>query len=369
MSRLNIMLAAFMVLSGNSAQGMTETNGSVDKTYQSGFLLPVNGIIGTDKNCKSTDKASKRIALETPTASPEAAISLMETQGPIVIDNDDESGAQVEETYHWQELPDETGQTHITTGAKFPVLILGELTSKTAKPGDPVQARLKVDLKVGGKLIAKKGAIVNGHVSSVEHSRALLHSELSVKRWFRANGALGIRFDEIISESGEHIPLAACPARIPRIVKNKAEGRILGVNDRGEIVTPLSIQLKYQAAHLAIRGAGSAAGVFSFGIVPVAYGAIGAICPSFAYGHPVGQQVRHRRLKGFALGVTAGLPGGFLITDSIIHGEEAVLKPGDELLAEFKQDFTGEPATNAELVPGATTKVHGEVVNPKRHKH
>lgn len=179
----------------------------------------------------------------------------------------------------------------------------------------------------------------------------------------KANGAIGIQFDEIISQSGEHLPLVAKPARQPRIVVNKYEGRVMGVNLQGEVAPPLSTQLKGQAAHLAIRAGCAAAGVFSMGAVPLAYGVVGAINPSFAFLKPVGLNVRHRRLKGFAMGVCQGLPGGFLVSDMIIRGPEAIVRPGDIFLVEFKQSFTGEPATAAELLPGASTKVQGEVLS------
>jgi hypothetical protein len=67
------------------------------------------------------------------------------------------------------------------------------------------------------------------------------------------------------------------------------------------------------------------------------------------------------------MGLVGGLPGGFLITDSIIRGPEAVIQPGDTFEAEFKQDFTGETATEAQLLPNVKTVVHGEVV-PKNDK-
>jgi hypothetical protein len=184
----------------------------------------------------------------------------------------------------------------------------------------------------------------------------------------RANGCIGLQFDEIITKDGEHLPLVAKPARRARIVKNENEGRVLGVNDNGEIAAPLSTQLKHQAGHLAIRGAASVGGVLSFGIVPAAYGIVGAINPSFAFLHPVGKNVPHRRLKGFAMGLASGLPGGFLIADTIIKGAEAEIKPGDEFLAMLHQEFTGEAATSATLIPGASQKVRGQVLNSGKAK-
>lgn len=289
-----------------------------------------------------------------------AETKTIEEGGVIVIDNDGEVPQKAE--YVWKEIQDADGKTKIESGATFPITMMSALSSKTAKVGQPIEARLNVDINIGGKLIAKKGDMVRGHITSAEPARRIIHAELSKKRWMRANGAVGFQFDEILNYNGEHLPLVARPAQHARIVKNKAEGRVLGVNHNGEIASPLSTQLKHQAAHLAIRGAASAGGVFSFGIVPLAYGVVGAMNPSFAFLHPVGTNVPHRRLKGFAMGVVSGLPGGFLIADTIIRGQEAVVKPGDQFEAEFKQEFTGEAATEATLIPGATSKVRGEVL-------
>ena len=265
-------------------------------------------------------------------------------------------------------MPDGPGKTHITQGARFPVSIQSQISSKNAKVGDPIEARLKVDIKIGGRLIAPKGALVIGHVVSVLPARKLLVAEMTPnRRWLRMAGSIGIQFDEIITDKSEHIPLVAKPARNPRIVNNSCEGRVMGVNAAGQVASPLSGQIKCQVIHIAIRAGAAAGGVFSFGIVPATFACIGAINPSFSYMQPIGKNVRHRRLKGFTMGLVSGLPGGFLLTDSIIRGPEAVVQPGDTFEAEFKQDFTGETATEAQLLPNVKTVVHGKVL-PKNDK-
>jgi hypothetical protein len=309
----------------------------------------------------SSDKGSNTPE-DRPVFSPEETKNLEVLE---IIDND-EQNTKIEAEYKWEEIPDETGKTHIQAGAKFPVCVVSAHSSKTAKVGDAVEGKLKVAIKIGGKEIAPAGAVVYGHVISVSKARRILAAEMARTRWMRASGALGVQFDEIITKNGEHIPLVATPASSARVVKNSSEGRILGVNQDGLIASPLSIQLKSQAIHLAIRAGAAAGGVFSFGAVPAAFGVIGAINPSFAFMQPVGKNVRHRRLKGFGMGVVSGLPGGFLISDSIIRGPEAIVKPGDIFLAEFKQDFTGEASSEVELMPNAKVKVHGEVMPEKQ---
>lgn len=293
------------------------------------------------------------------------AVELDQEPDVIVIDNDLEGEFVVDKGYKWEEIQDSPEKTKISAGARFPVTVISSLSSKTARVGDPVEARLMADIMIGGRLVAREGDQVIGRISSCSKARRILHAEFSKSRWMRANGCLGVQFDQIITSEGKHLPLEAKPARVARVVKNKNEGRVLGVNHNGELASPLSTQLKHQAAHLAIRSAASVGGVFSMGAVPAAYGIIGAINPSFAFLQPVGKNVPHRRIKGFAMGVVSGLPGGFLIADTIIKGKEAVIKPGDTFLAEFKQEFTGRAATSAELLPGSAGKVRGEVMPVK----
>lgn len=344
---------------------------SPDMSLDAAYLLPLNNPSNllkgeTQVNDSQTATDLTKTAEEQESGKDgDEAITIHD--GIIVIDNDLEKEVAVTE-YVWKEIPDADGRMHIDAGGKFPVTVITAHSSKTAKVGDPVEGRLKVDIKIGGRLIAPKGSTVIGHISSCEHARKMIQAEFSPKRWMRPSGSLGLQFDEILKVDGTHIPLVALPAQQARIVKNVAEGRVLGVNHKGEIVAPLSSQVKSQIGHIGIRAAASAAGPFSFGIVPVAYGVAGAISPSFAFMHPVGKNVRHRRLKGFGLGVVSGLPGGFLVADSIIRGEESIIKPGDEFLAEFQQKFTGEAATVAEMSPNAKAKVHGQVMPDTKKK-
>ncbi len=323
------------------------------------------------EDVSSPASLSNQIPNAVPESAPVAiAFAQSVTNTLIVIDNDDEKAkdSQPKENSRWQETIDSQGNVHLATGVRFPIVCVTSLSSKTAKVGDRLEARLKADLKIGGRLIARKGSIVVGHVSSAYKARRLLIAEISLKRNLRANGALGVTFDAIITEDGENLPLVAKPARQARIVKNVNEGRVLGVNHKGEIAAPLSTQLKHQGEHLVIRGAAAVGGVFTMGAVPVVFGLLGAMNPSFAYMQPVGKNVPHRRLKGFGMGVLSGMPGGFVVADFLIRGVEAQVKPGDEFLVEFHQHFTGKPVTSAELVQEKTKNVKGEVLNNKNSR-
>jgi hypothetical protein len=290
-----------------------------------------------------------------------------ETLGEVIIVDNDEA-VDVEETIAYEELPTDEGKTKIRSGAQFPVVMSSQLNSKNAKKGDNLQARLKYDLKIGDRLIATKGSLVTGHINYNLPARSVMHSLVTPKRWYKNSGVIGITFDEIINEKKEHIALNAKPARKSRIVKNKAEGRELGVNDEGQITGPWGQQLKYKAIRVGLNFALAPAGVFSFGAMPVALGVIGAVNPSFAFMKPVGTNVRHRRIKGFAWGFLSGIPGSWIIEDTVTKGQECIIKPGDEFLVELKQEFTGEARSEAALMPGSSAKVRGQVITDPNEK-
>lgn len=312
-----------------------------------------------DNNGDKNDGASIAFGLPGTLNDLEAA-SKLSPDGIIVVDNDE----AIEQNDHleYEDMPLDEGKSKIKIGARFPVVISSAINSKTAKKGDRVEARLKYDLKIGDKLIAKKGSVVRGHLNYCLKARTILHSLVSPERWYRNSGCVGIDFDEIVNEKGEHIPCVAAPARAGRVIKNKCEGRELGVNHNGQVTGPWAQQLRYKAVRVGLNFAMAPAGVFSFGAMPVALGVIGAANPNFAFGKPVGLNVRHRRLKGFAWGFLSGIPGSWLIEDTTVKGQEAIIKPGDEFYAAFKQEFDGEPETDASILAGGSTKVRGQVV-------
>lgn len=318
----------------------------------------------TESAPTATESAKPAVAMITP----ETSNVLKDT---IFIDNDEIE--QQESTIEFEALQtDETG-AKAKVGARFPIVVTSEITSKTAKVGDTVQGRLKFDLKVGTRLVAEKGSTVRGHINYALKARTPMASLVSANRWYRNSGCLGITFDEIINGKNEHIPLVAEPARQALYVKNKGEGRELGINHKGQITGPWSQQLRYKAVRIGLNAALSPVGAMSFGAMPVALGVIGAANPSFAFMKPVGTNVRHRRIKGFVWGALSGVPGSFLIEDTTLKGQESIIKPGDEFLAEMRQEFTGEPASEAEIAANADMKVKAEMVkhggkNKKKEK-
>jgi hypothetical protein len=338
----------------NTAAAGAPAEGAVKAAPQVGTA----GALGTADSLSNEMLRALGGTVKTDEAAAETDGTVMEG-GVMVVDCDEK--AQVQQEIKYENLETDEAKTHIKAGAVFPVVVSSQISSKTAKKGDAIEARLKYDLKIGDRLIAHKGAEVHGHINYALHARSAMRSLVSPERWYRNSGVLGVEFDEIINEKGEHLPLIACPARTSRIIKNKNEGRVLGVNHLGQITGPWSQQLRYKAIRIGLNAAMAPAGVFSFGAMPVALGLLGAANPSFAFMKPVGNNVRHRRLKGFAWGFLSGVPGSWIIEDTVTKGQESIIKPGDEFLAEFRQEFNGEPASEAQLMPNASVKVHGHV--------
>ena len=280
-----------------------------------------------------------------------------EAETPIIIDNDEEI---TRAEFNWTESANSEGKIYINAGSKFPIYMSSSHTSKTATVGDRIEARLAVDLKIGNRMFATQGSKINGHIATCKPARKLMQANLSRKRWMRAGGALGLQFDEIVTAEGEHLLLIAIPASQARIIENKAEGRVLGVNLEGEITPPLSAQLKAKSLQTSISLVGALGGPFSMPAMPIAFGVMGAISPSFAYMHPVGTNVRHRRLKGFAMGAVCGLPAGFLLSDSIIRAPECIIHPGDQFLVELKESMAIQTASDT--IPVAQSQVYGQIV-------
>ncbi len=348
-----------------TASTTTDSTPSTPAATTSTFTV---GGVPVPSSTSSDSEAPIAVASNLVTLPPGSILGRVQSQHtPIVVDNDE--AEEVEETLKYEEMATDDGKTKAKVGARFPVVVTSQISSKTAKKGEPIQARLKYDLKIGDRIVAKKGAVVNGHINYSLKARTILHSLVSPERWYRNSGCIGLAFDEIINDKGEHLPLSAQPSRQARIVKNKGEGRELGVNHNGQVTGPWAQQLRYKAVRIGLNAALAPAGVFSFGAMPVALGVLGAANPSFAFSRPVGLNVRHRRLKGFAWGFLSGIPGSWLIEDTTVKGQEAIIKPGDEFYCELVQEFTGEPATDAMLMPGASTKLKGEVLtDPKKDK-
>jgi hypothetical protein len=212
---------------------------------------------------------------------------------------------------------------------EFDVALSSELDSKTAKAGQAVEARLVGDLRDGSKVLAKSGSKVLGKVTEVYGNRRLLHSELSTKRWMRAGAGIAMEFDQVVPAHGTPLKIHALPLNIV-----EADGKVEKGNDDVTVSKQGTVEAS-RKKDLKPKFGRSILGVASFVAAPVtavAGAAVGAARPSTVLPDATDDSAKsHRRLKGMATGLVAGLPGGFLVNDTALKGQQAVLKSGTRL--------------------------------------
>ena len=117
------------------------------------------------------------VAMLAPTLAPAAALAAAPQDGA--------APAAVDEVV----LPDGTELTVITTE---------EITSKTATEGDPLNFKMDEDVKVNGKVVIAKGALVKGEISNAKKSGRM-----------GKGGQLSIRILSTESVDGQKVKLRA----------------------------------------------------------------------------------------------------------------------------------------------------------------
>ncbi len=94
--------------------------------------------------------------------------------------------------------PPSTEAAKIAPGIVIPAELAKSIDSKKAKEGDPVTAKVAVDMLSGGTVIVPRDTKITGHVTEAK-SRGKGESE----------STLGIIFDRLILKNGQEIPLHA----------------------------------------------------------------------------------------------------------------------------------------------------------------
>jgi hypothetical protein len=214
----------------------------------------------------------------------------------------------------------------------FDVVLTSALDSKTSKVGQPVSARLVDNLRLGHKVLAPAGSKVTGQVTAVSSARSMLHSEVSVKRWMRADASIGVRFTHIVPPHGKALGINALPLSILETVGTKNAHTNTHVSKQGTFEASRKADLKPTGVRTAL-GIGS---IFAAPVTAIAGAGIGAARPSMVLPTD-SNKPKPSRLKGMATGLLTGLPGGSLITDAAIKGRQATLKPGTRIRLQWKQ--------------------------------
>lgn len=91
-----------------------------------------------------------------------------------------------------------SGETVLPDGTELSVVTTEEISSKTATEGDPLNFKVEEDVKVDGKVVIAKGALVKGEVSNARKSGRM-----------GKGGQLSIRVLSTESVDGQKVKLRA----------------------------------------------------------------------------------------------------------------------------------------------------------------
>jgi len=223
---------------------------------------------------------------------------------------------------------------------QFPVIVTRKIESAYTFKGDPFEGVLDGKVWFSDTVSVPKGSIVLGHVIRIQHSRRLGSAMLSKHDRFRRNASFTVQLDEMITPSKTHLQIAG--SILPQFhvfnndgnfkaVEVKTAREIVGVEDLGNTASTDSTSYLSMSARMALQGIGGNA--ISFGAMPLIMGVVGAAVPSAVSGKPI-EVDETSRTKGFVLGATGQVPGGFVVRNFIYKGDDFCLDEGDELLAE-----------------------------------
>ncbi len=204
-------------------------------------------------------------------------------------------------------------------------ILLTGLNSQTSKNGQTVEVKLSQNLNLNGKVIAKTNSIIIGHITKIEQPKRFIHSEVSAHSFMKPGARIFIEFNKI-KAGNKIIAIDAKPC--PKTVIVESKQYAIKVDKDSSIVSSTPGDVKSKVGRTSIQVASWIGAPFT----PIIGGIVGAIKPNVMLPEATDTKSRkHRRLKGMAAGAIAGVPGGFLINDSVLKGRNTVLKSGSKL--------------------------------------
>lgn len=210
----------------------------------------------------------------------------------------------------------------------FRVRLADRIDGKTVKPGHPVHATLSEHIVIGG-LNFPPGSQLTGTITKAQKARRFIQAEVSPKRWLKPGGAISMHFTRIAG--------GGMTARLNAVPIGVSSGQAKAKHD-GRIESASKGQVRSKVGRLALTGLSFVAAP----VAPLIGGAVGVVKPDAVLPDAYDSKGRkHRRLKGMAAGAIAGVPGGFLINDTMLKGRDIYIQPGTELLL---QNSSAPPA-------------------------
>ena len=117
-------------------------------------------------------------------------------------------------------------RAQVPSGTAMTVALSSDLSSKTAKPGDPFEATVASNLLVNGKIAVPTGARVTGTITDV----------VSGSKAIGAVPMLGLKFNQLELEDGQIIPITGDLVQQGPSEKTRDTAKILGGAAAGAIL-------------------------------------------------------------------------------------------------------------------------------------
>ena len=117
-------------------------------------------------------------------------------------------------------------RVEVPSGTALTVALSSDLSSRTAKAGDPFEATVASNLSVNGQLAVPTGSRVTGTITDV----------VSGSRAIGSVPMLGIKFNQIVLEDGETIPITGDLVQQGKSEKGQDTAKILGGAAAGAIL-------------------------------------------------------------------------------------------------------------------------------------
>lgn len=101
-------------------------------------------------------------------------------------------------SFHAQEPQKSPGDVTIPDGTEFIAVLEDEISSGTATEGDPVNFKVKEDVKIDGKVVIAQDALVKGTIANAQKAGRM-----------GKGGKLGIRVESTTAVDGQKVRLRA----------------------------------------------------------------------------------------------------------------------------------------------------------------
>jgi hypothetical protein len=168
----------------------------------------------------------------------------------------------------------EAASTTLPMQTRMKLVLESRVDAKTSKPGDLFEGHVRDDLFVGSALLLPRGSLIRGRISTVNKPRIISRA-----------GKIGLRLDQIVTPTGEVIPLDAAL----EFEKGKTNGK--GQLDPGtSFGTRVSSNVRAvsgASSHGAAKGALVAANIATLGAPTIATALGGSAIALFSSGDNV----------------------------------------------------------------------------------